>query len=407
MPDRINKKKLVSDMILSIASSAVPVLVLQLVILPVVSRHIGDERYGMIVTIISFINVLPSAMGNVINNIRLIYDGKYKDAGYEGDFNTMLIGTFGINIISLIIFTFFYGFGLSVGIWMQICLLTFLVSSYEYYNVAFRITLDFVSTLISNVILSIGYLVGFLIFLKTDLWPLIYIAGYSLALIYILIKMPLWKEKICLTAFFAGTIKESVTLFVAGMISRLINYADKLLIYPMLGGHDVAIYYAASVIGKMISMMISPISNVVLSYLAKMKKRKDQVFWIALIISGAVGLFGYFICLAFSRIILNLLYPQYLDIAITYIPMTAATAVISAMTGIMNPFVLKFMAMKWQIMINAFTLIVYVVLSLSLLSVGGMIGFCWGVMIANLLKLLVIIAIYILLPTGREEGIIQ
>lgn len=77
---------------------------------------------------------------------------------------------------------------------------------------------------------------------------------------------------------FKGTLIESTTLFIAGLISRLINYADKLLIYPVLGGEEVAVYYAASIIGKMISMLISPISNVVLSYLAKIEKKKDNIF---------------------------------------------------------------------------------------------------------------------------------
>ncbi len=394
LTDTLNRKKLASDMILSIASSALPIVVLQLIILPIVSRQLGDDRYGMVVTIISYINVLPSAMGNVINNIRLLYDRKYRNEGQEGDFNVILLGTFVINVISLVVFTFVYRFDISVIIWLMICIVSILVSAYEYYSVAFRITLDYVATLISNIYLSLGFLLGFLLFIKTDRWPLIYILGYAAALCYILVKMPLWKEKLRLTVLFADTIKESGTLFAAGLIARLINYADKLIIYPMLGGEEVAIYYAASVIGKMISMMISPISNVVLSYLARMKKRKDNVFWMVFAISGVVGLVGYFICLLVSRFILQILYPQYLDIAITYIPLTTATAVIVAMTGIMNPFVLKFVAMKWQILINSITLTVYVLLAMFLFTLGGMIGFCWGVLIANVLKLAIIILIY-------------
>lgn len=399
---KINKK-ILSDIMLSIMSSIIPIFILQFFILPLVSMRLGDSDYGIVVTIISYINVLPSAMGNVLNNIRLIRNNEYIQKNIEGDFNVIFCATCLVNIVALLIFVNVYNFEISVSTWLLICFLSFLVSGYEYYNVVFRITLDYKSTFICNLSLSVGYCIGYVIFFFTNMWPSIYACGYLLALAYIFFKSNFWREKYCITEMFKGTLIESTTLFIAGLISRLINYADKLLIYPVLGGEEVAVYYAASIIGKMISMLISPISNVVLSYLAKMKRKKDNIFWMVLAVVGCIGVVGYFICVFLSKYILLIIYPQYMDRALNYIPITTATAVTTAIIGIMNPFVLKFVDMKWQIVINSMTLAAYVIMSLGLLNNIGMIGFCWGVFAANLLKLILVIMIYI--KESRKQNV--
>lgn len=122
-----------------------------------------------------------------------------------------------------------------------------------------------------------------------------------------------------------------------------------------------------------------------------------------LAVVGCIGVVGYFICVFLSKYILLIIYPQYMDRALNYIPITTATAVTTAIIGIMNPFVLKFVDMKWQIVINSMTLAAYVIMSLGLLNNIGMIGFCWGVFAANLLKLILVIMIYI--KESRKQNV--
>lgn len=397
------RKKIISDVVLSLMSSVIPIMVLQLFVLPGVSRKVGGNVYGMVLTIISFITVLPGSFGNVFNNIRLLKQTDYEEEGQEGDFNVLYLISCPINLIAFIIFAYLYHFDITLSDAILIIIVALLVTAYEYLNVAFRITLDFASTFICNVILSAGYCLGFGLFSLIGVWPLIYLTGYFLALVYICYKSNIWKEKIQITPMFRGTLSESIMLLGAGLVARTITYADKFLIYPILGGNEVSIYYAASVIGKIISMMISPISSVLLSYLAKMKNQKNKLFWGTFGVSAGVGVVGYFLCLLASRFILQFLYPQYLDVAITYIPITTATAVIIALSAIMNPFVLRFMSMKWQVGINAVTLGIYVVLCLGMLNLFGMIGFCWGVLISNLVKLVTILLIYSIKSKGVKE----
>ena len=55
---------------------------------------------------------------------------------------------------------------------------------------------------------------------------------------------------------------------------------------------------------------------------------------------------------------------------------------------------MKFFDMKWQIAINGGTVIVYLALGISLLIPLGLMGFCIGALLTNVIKLLFMIFIY-------------
>ena len=84
------KKKIVLDMFLNIIAATVPVAVLQLVVYPVTAKNIGGNEYGLMLTIYSVWIMISNSLGNVLNNIRLLYDKDYKDD--KGDFNILFCG---------------------------------------------------------------------------------------------------------------------------------------------------------------------------------------------------------------------------------------------------------------------------------------------------------------------------
>ena len=67
-----SKKKIAIDMLLNIAANAIPVFALQLLILPSLSNYMGADAYGLLVTVLALLNVVSAAIGNALNNIRLI-----------------------------------------------------------------------------------------------------------------------------------------------------------------------------------------------------------------------------------------------------------------------------------------------------------------------------------------------
>ena len=104
---------------------------------------------------------------------------------------------------------------------------------------------------------------------------------------------------------------------------------------------------------------------------------------------------GYVICIVCSGPVLDMLYPQWAEESMKYIYITTATAIVGMVSSVMNPVILKFCSLNWQVAINGINFVVYIVVTLIFLSVWGLYGFCIGILIANLVKLFLIILVYI------------
>ena len=390
----MNKRKVVFDMALNIVATAIPTFVLQLLILPNLAKFMSDDNYGLLVTVLAFLNVMPSTMGNVLNNIRLLYNENYVETNNEGDFNILLAILEGVNFLSVTVFLFYYDSNLTLFTVLMTGITALLWLAREYFLVAFRLIINYRAILLCNVIMVGGYGIGYLLFLGTKVWQVIYISGLLCSLIYCFIRSRLWKEPFKITPLFKRTSTQGLLLLIAKILNRLLVYADKIIVFPVLGGALVSVYYAATVFGKVVSLMITPVNSVVLTYLAKAKKKTDSMLKSALLVGIAVCPVGYIVCVLISRPVLSILYPQYVDSAMNYIYLTTGTTVLYALISIVDPFIMKFFDMKWQIAINGGTVVVYLALGISFMIPWGLMGFCVGALLTNVLKLLFMIFIY-------------
>ena len=379
------KKKIFFDMILNIVATSIPTVVLQLLILPSLSNYMDGNAYGLMVTILAVLNVVPSTIGNVLNNVRLLHEESYKKDNEQGDFQILLTIFQAINLLIMVT--------VSVGIlWL----------GREYHIVAFRLKLDYIAILVNNLCLVAGYGIGYIFFMKNGYWQIIYLLGYILSYLHIVIASPIVKEPFTKTKRLRIVFNDSAFLLISNVLARAINYADKILLYPLLGGTMVSVYYAATVFSKVVSLAITPINSVALSYLSKINKKTNSLFKWTYIVGIVVCGIGYIMTIILSRPVLSILYPKYVDAAMQYIWITSGTIVVSVLTSMITPFVLRFFDIKWQIWINGITTIMYIIISLSLLKLGGLMGFCIGALLANIIKLLITTYVY-LKKTSRSS----
>ena len=387
------KKKIALDMFLNIVATAIPTAVLQLLILPALAGKMSDVAYGLLVTFISLFNLIPAMLGNTLNNIRLIY-GEEEQAKKTSDYKVLLVIFTMLNFVIMTACTFYYDRGVSVYHLILVLIISVLWLLREYYLVAFRIKLNFLNIVLANIFLVTGYGLGYLLFCHTDCWQYVYILGLGLSLAFIFVKSDLWKEPVKRSDRFGYVSKETVFLLISGVFIRIIEYADRLLIFPVLGGPAVSVYYVATVFGKVISMAVTPLSSVILSYLSGKGIKNNSVFVNTVLSSGAVCFVGYIVCILLSKPLLNIIYPQYVADVMPYIWWTTAAAVLSAMITIINPFVMKYLEMKWQILINGIGAVVYVIVCIWLMFVFDLYGFCVGAVIAYVFKILMMLFIY-------------
>ncbi len=395
---RLNRE-LFRNMIFNITANVIPILLLQIILLPLLSRGMDSNEYGLVVTILAMLNVVPSTLGNTLNNIRLLHNNNYKKKSFIGDFNIILIGSSVVNLLIVLVSSIYYlktynSNTNETAHVLLIVLLSLLWMYREYFIVTFLIDLRYDKILINNLLLSFGYILGFVCFWLTSYWEFIYIIGYVLSDIHILNKSILWKESIVMTELFKNTCKEYLMYVISCIISRLVIYADKLLLYPILGGTVVTIYYVATLSSKVIVLLISPISNVILSHISKEQTTSKNGLFKVLIWGSSVCVVGYFGCLFFSEPVLRIIYPNYVDSAMGYIWLTTAIAMTRVLIGLINPFILRFLTMKWQVIINTISLLLYVSISMTLLIFWGLYGFCIGGLITNLVKIMIMLFIY-------------
>lgn len=392
------KEGIVGDMVLNTIAAAIPVVFLQLLVLPYLGREMDSEQYGLLLTLLSVFNLIPATLGASLNNIRLLYRKKYENENEQGDFQIILFSECIISIVLVVLLTLYYSHGYDSFNIINFCLIAIITILWilrEYYTVAFLINIRYDCILINNIIMVVGYLLGVIIFGRTGYWEYIYILGYSFSLIYIMIKTDIWKERLIKTSLFEMTNRENAIYLIACLLYRMTSYADKMLLFPIIGGTFISIYHTATLSGKMISMFITPISGVMLTYLSRMNSSSGgKSFRQVLKIGTIVCVVIYFLCLIVSVPILEILYPQYSSAAMVYIPITTGTIILGVMASLLNPYVLRFLSMTWQFIINAITVISYIVLSFVLLHFWGLMGFCIGCMISSALKLLTIIIIY-------------
>lgn len=386
-----NYKKIITDVILNVFATAIPLIVLQMLILPFVAVKTQDDLYGLILTLISVITVISGSLGNGLNNIRLIKNNLYEKTNLQGDFSVLLLAEEIVGFIAVFIAIQKYRVG--IVDFALILLLAFLWLGREYFIVAFRLNLNFKGIVINNLMMVLGYLFGLLLFVWVGYWQLIYISGLLFSILYIRFHSAILREKFVITPLFKTTLYELLFLIFASLINNLLNYADRIIIYPLIGGTAVSIYYASTLFGKIVSTAVSPLNSVVLSYLSKKESLNKNLFGKVLFSSAVIACFGYVICRTLAMPALTLLYPQWAEESIKYVPVTTWIAMLTMMTSVISPFLLKFCAMKWQVVINAIVLLVYLSCSMILYQSMGLMGFCLGILLSNIIKLLIMIGL--------------
>lgn len=399
----MTKFRILNDMFLNIVAATVPIVVLQILVFPNVANHISESSYGLLIAIYSLINIIPGTIGTTLNNIRLLHSNKYSENNYVGDFMILVFIGSVLNIIAISIGTVIIESRFNITNSLIVIAISIFALLHDYLMVEFRIKLNYKLILIDRLIMSFGYIIGMVIFILTKNWYFIFLIAHFIGFIFVAFKTSLLKENRIKTPLFSYILKDSFLFLVGAFLLKLTSYADKLLLYPIMGGASVAIYYSATILSKMVSLAITPINSVALSYLSKLNEKPKKLFWKVFILGVFVCFTGYFLSIILSETILKILYPMFVDEAIKYIYITSASTVLHVLGSIIQPFVLKFCSMKFQIVINSVDVFIYTGLSLLLLNTYGLMGFCIGVMISKIIKVIMLLLVY---ATSKNETIV-
>ncbi|MGG5307136.1 hypothetical protein IGJ83_001828 [Enterococcus pernyi] len=383
------KKKIFFDFAINIISNLVLIAIIQLLILPILSRDVTTKVFGEIVSIYGFSNVITTFLGNTLNNIRLITSDKEKPDFFSLSFITNIV-----SFLLIFILSFIYGRNLSVANIIIFSISTMLTNNRIYSSVFYRKQLKFIGLLYMNLSVVAGYLLGMFLLnqIGGSYWSLIFLIGEVIGHVYLFLSNNeiVYEFKTAdLRKLDHRITKKFINLSFANLIANVLNYLDRFMILPILGAVSMSTFYAASSISKIIAMLVTPMTNVLLSYIAKDDykiKRKKLLLITTYLFVAFIPM--YFIVNYVSVFLINILYPSLANQSLPLVPIITIGILFNVIGNIINTFLLKLYKLFYQNVIQVSYGIIYIILAVFMSINNGIIGFSIAYVIAMIIKLL-------------------
>lgn len=396
-------KQIAFDMFINLLGTGISLVILQLLIYPSVAQNIDAGSYGEMQSVMSLVYLVGGTLGGALSTTRLICEYEYREKKISADFNLLSIFCVFLIILFLPFFLYLYLDNVELFSIFLITVVALLNYGANYFNVGLRLNLDYKGIFIDKILACIGYGIGFMAFYYTLIWQYIFICSGLIEMGYLLVKTKLAMEPYKKSFLFVSTAKSFGNLSIANLLTKALTYFDKLMLYPLLGGEAVSIYFAANVFGKLMLQTMEPVTNVILSYLSR-KKRISNSLWKSIIPISAVSCFLlYVLCILISKPVLTIFYPQWVNEAYKLIPLATLSLAISSFTQILYPFTLKAVETSRQIAINAGGVGIYIILVLLLYRKAGLVGCCMALLISYITKLVLMFYFCFKEKLGNEK----
>ncbi len=382
-------KKILIDFLYSFVAYALPTIVLQFIVQPLIAGRTTADENGLFVALFNVVKLMIGIFIMPLANLRLLNKQDcLKKINLNSFFNFLFI--IAVSCTALIgsilngAYRDFHVNGIDI---IKFLLILILMGVHDYFMIAFRLVLNYKKIVIDNCLIVLGYGIGMYIFVKTGIWESIFIAGYLLGSIYVLINTNLWKS-VPNTKEGSYLVRQYGELSTSDLLKNASTYCDRLIIYPLLGGFDVSVYNSAAVVSKAISVVSSPLRNVLLSYIVNhdgmtVSKKKVKKLIVPYFVLFGILFLAFW---EFSVIACRFLYPQYAEASMPFIPIIIIAIMVETFGAVMNIALLRFAKTQVQTIIAALKLVVYLmaVIVLSVLLKIGLWGFCFAILLADI-----------------------
>ncbi len=396
-------KNFFSDMILNMIGFGIYIMAQQILLLPILAKLVNDDIYSSIVLYISILNVICNTTGGELGNVRLVRDSDYKEKNIIGDFTLVLLTIY--PIIAIIVFPILIYLDYTV-FGSLLLVVTILMANVRLYSTCYyRLEQKYNKVILQNVCYLVGIIISLLLFyFYNNIYLLLFIPEF-ISLIYALRNSDLLKMKFVKTKEMINTIKKFIKLGAVSLLTNLMNYFDKFLIYPMFGATSVAVYYAVNSMSKITSLITTPISNVILSWVSnsKSKDSKLKILKATLFSNIPVIFIVTILTIPFTYIALKILYSQYVADATSLILPIAITSGFGTASTLVKSVLLKFSNTNKLLITYIGYFCIFIVLGYFFSKNYGLQGFA----IANMFSKIILWGLFILLILVSKKDSVE
>ena len=384
--------RITGDFVINILASVIYTFARQIVVFPLLAARLTDGDYGTLLTVTGLANVCTSLVGTSLNNIRLVQNSRYEEAGEKGDFNLLCLAGAALSVVFSLVLWAVFGYS-----WLTALLLTghiLVANLYQYASAFFRLELNFRRILRANLLVSGAYMAAAVVFATAELWPLVFLIGEGVGLLYAARTTGFHREPLTRTPLLGETSRKLVAFMLASLVGTVLLYADRMIIYPTLGAESVSYYATASFFGKSAGIVMTPVAGVLLGYFAQKNFTASKKLF-ALVNGISLACLGVFLlgCWLLAPWFTRLLYPSLYAQSAPYIFLANLGAVISIAGNMAQPMILKCCSTRWILVIQVLYGGTYLVSALLLMPAYGLLGFCWSAILAGSVRLCALYAL--------------
>lgn len=283
-------------------------------------------------------------------------------------------------------------------------IVTILMTNVRLYSTCYyRLESKYNKVIIQNLIYFIGIIISLIIFKFTsNIYFLLFIPEF-ISIIYALKNSDLLIMKLEKTKEIITTSKQFIKLGIVSLLTNLMDYFDKFLIYPMFGATSVSVYYAVNSMSKITSLITNPMSSVILSWVSNSKgdNSKNKILKMTLLANIPVILIVTLLTIPCTYIALKILYIQYLSDALILIIPIAITSGFGTAAVLIKSVLLKYSNTNKLLITYVSYFIVFIMLGYYLSKLNGLQGFA----IANLISRIILWILFnILLIVSLKRG---
>ena len=399
--DKESRRK-IGDLCLNIGATALLNIVIQFALYPYLQHKLGDNTYGVTLALLSLVAITSGPCGNAANYSRLVSEKNLHPS--NGDYNLFLL----FSGLLCAVVGVFYLWWIQTITYLSAFLFTILLiftTFRNYSDVEFKLNTSFVRYFFFYFSISVGYILGLLIYQKTNQWIIIFLTGEAAGIIYAIFASKLYRRPVFRPSKnFRLVLKSILFLLFSNLLENLTLNADRLLLLALEGGTAVSIYYTASLFGKIIALFVIPVNSVIISYLIRYDKELSKKMWSVFTIGGIVcGAICLGACLLFSGLILPHFYNDLYAASKPYLFPAILSQILYFVSGVLLVVLLRFRGEKKQFFLNLGYAIVFFALTLIATYLFGLNGFVWASLLANALRLAVVIP-WGFLPPRRKAA---
>ncbi len=379
--------------------------VLSFLVYPFMEKVLGTAGQGKILFFTAIMGLMASACGSGANYARMKISTRWETV--NGDYNWFLTGIAALTCVVTAAAIWIKGDSAgATGVGIAVLIIATVIRYYA--DVQFRLDLNYRGFFIYYMVIAAGYLVGLLQFFVTHSWVVMLLLGEVAGLLYVTLRGTIFRPP-----FFKRSehYKENrnvmISLSAAYLMSDFVSYSDRLLL-PLLavnGDEVTAIFYYATLVGKMVSLLSTPLNGVIAGHLAKFRGQLTKKMFTGIVgIMIGLGIVFTVGSVIGSHIFVGLFYPDNYAAAKPLFWVANAGQVFFFLSNTMMTVVLRFASEKYQVYMGLIYTVLFFVAVVPLLLVFGVWGMAYGLLIINILKFLVITGLgYLGLARGRAE----